>query len=165
MTLVALVMTGCAPTERPPVVEAPSAAPPAQSADNATNKTASLRDEGKHVVARTPMEAYKRAAAEHILEANRERMMLAQPQALLRAVIVVKIKVQSGGQTTAEILRAPDRTLAAHAIETIKRASPLPAPPQSVAAELARHGFTETWLYNSDGRFHLRTLAPPQLTE
>ena len=57
--------------------------------------------------------------------------------------------------------RTPEREADHLARASLVRAGALPVPPaQWLRGD--RLGITETWLFNSDGRFHLRALAPRQ---
>jgi protein TonB len=61
-----------------------------------------------------------------------------------------------------EIVRSNrDGEAEATALATLRRTAPFPKP----ASHLLRRGhveITETWLFNNDGRFQLRTIAQPQ---
>ncbi|MDP1899835.1 MAG: hypothetical protein Q8K96_05220 [Rubrivivax sp.] len=86
------------------------------------------------------------------------------PQPLLRAVVVLRIKLDEQNQWTAEIFREnpaqPEMTRAA--LDSVAR---LPAPvgltPAAVQM-LRSQGLVEAWLFQNDGRFALKTLAKPQ---
>jgi protein TonB len=45
------------------------------------------------------------------------------------------------------------------------RAAPYPRPAVSVALGKSRIALTETWLFDNEGRFQLRSLALPQQNE
>ena len=86
------------------------------------------------------------------------------PQPLLRAVVVMRVRLSDEGRWTAEVLREnttqPEMTR--KALASVER---MPAPaaiPESLRDELRRNGFVEAWLFQSDGRFALKTLALPQ---
>mgnify|MGYP003336523811 FL=1 len=87
-----------------------------------------------------------------------------RPQALLRAVIVARIKVDAGGNPQVEIVRSPDAEMSQRVVQSVRTAAPLPAPPRALAAQLSA-GYTESWLFNTDGRFQIRTVARPQMNE
>jgi hypothetical protein len=87
-----------------------------------------------------------------------------QPQALLRAVVVLRIKLNDQDQWQAEVFREnteqPEMTRLA--LESVAR---LPAPMGLApkARQLLRgDGLVEAWLFQNDGRFALKTLAKPQ---
>ena len=87
-----------------------------------------------------------------------------RPQPLLRAVVVLRVKLDEQNHWQAEVFRdnpdQPEMTRAA--LDSVAK---LPAPvgltPKAV--ELLRtQGLIEAWLFQNDGRFALKTLAKPQ---
>lgn len=86
------------------------------------------------------------------------------PQPLLRAVVVLRVKLGEQGQWQAEVFREnadqPEMTRAA--LESVAK---LPAPiglsPKAMQM-LRSEGLVEAWLFQNDGRFALKTLAKPQ---
>jgi hypothetical protein len=87
------------------------------------------------------------------------------PQPLLRAVIVLNVKLDDEGHWQHEVVRTNDEQpeMLARAIETVHRAPPI-AMPDEVRAELRRNGFMEAWLFDNDGSFQVKTLAKSQRT-
>ena len=87
-----------------------------------------------------------------------------RPQAMLRAVVVLRIKLGDNDQWQAEVFRdnpdQPEMTQAA--IDSVTK---LPAPVglSAKALQMLRNdGMIEAWLFQNDGRFALKTLAKPQ---
>lgn len=87
-----------------------------------------------------------------------------QPQPLLRAVVVLRIRLNDQDQWTAEVFREnpdqPEMTRAA--LDSVAK---LPAPVALSAKArqaLRNEGLVEAWLFQNDGRFALKTLAKPQ---
>jgi hypothetical protein len=87
-----------------------------------------------------------------------------RPQPLLRAVVVLRIRLDDQGRFAAEVFREnteqPEMTRVA--LESVQR---LPAPVGLTPAAqklLREDGVVEAWLFESDGRFALKTLAKPQ---
>ena len=87
-----------------------------------------------------------------------------QPQPLLRAVVVLRIRLDEHDKWQAEVFRdnpnQPEMTQAA--LESVAK---LPAPvglSPKAAAMLRGEGVVEAWLFQNDGRFALKTLAKPQ---
>ncbi len=112
----------------------------------------------------TTIADYKRALAERIAATNSTRMFIGRPQALLRSVIVVKYQIDASGKLIrSDIMRSNrDRASEATALSSLKAAAPFPKP----GAHLLRHGrveVMESWLFNNDGRFQLRTTAETQM--
>jgi protein TonB len=87
-----------------------------------------------------------------------------RPQPLLRAVVVLRVKLDEQNRWTAEVFRdnpdQPEMTRAA-----LDSVANLPAPvgltPKAVQM-LRSDGLVEAWLFQNDGRFALKTLAKPQ---
>ena len=87
-----------------------------------------------------------------------------QPQPLLRAVVVLRIRLNDQDQWTAEVFREnpdqPEMTRAA--LDSVAK---LPAPvglSAKARQALRNEGLVEAWLFQNDGRFALKTLAKPQ---
>lgn len=109
---------------------------------------------------------YKVALANRIVQVNSTKVYIGRPQALLRSVVVVKYTVDAKGSLIrSEILRSNrDRSTEATALSALRSTAPFPKP----AASLLKNGrveLVETWLFNNDGRFQLRTIAEPQMDE
>lgn len=87
------------------------------------------------------------------------------PQPLLRAVIVLNVKLDDQGRWHAEVLRTNDEQpeMLARAIETVHRA-PSITMSDDMRAELRRNGLIEAWLFDNDGSFQVKTLAKAQRT-
>lgn len=90
------------------------------------------------------------------------------PQPLLRAVVVLRVRLGDGGRWQAEVLRDnPLRPeLTRKALDSVARVA-VPhdlsdAWPEALREELRVNGFVEAWLFEDDGRFALKTLARPQ---
>ncbi len=87
-----------------------------------------------------------------------------QPQPLLRAVVVLRIKLNDQNKWQAEVFRdnpdQPEMTRAA--MESVTQL-PVPTSLTPKARDLLRNeGLVEAWLFQNDGRFALKTLAKPQ---
>ena len=87
-----------------------------------------------------------------------------QPQPLLRAVVVLRIRLNAQDQWQAEVFREnpdqPEMTRAA-----LASVAKLPAPvglSAKARQALRDEGLVEAWLFQNDGRFALKTLAKPQ---
>lgn len=87
------------------------------------------------------------------------------PQPLLRAVIVLNVKLDEGDRWHAEVLRTNDEQpeMLARAIETVHRAPAIQLS-EEMRAELKRNGLIEAWLFDNDGSFQVKTLAKAQRT-
>ncbi len=87
-----------------------------------------------------------------------------RPQPLLRAVVVLRIKLNDQNQWQAEVFREnpdqPEMTRAA--LESVAKL-PTPVGLSARAMEMLHSdGLVEAWLFQTDGRFALKTLAKPQ---
>jgi protein TonB len=112
------------------------------------------------------LNAYKVDVAQRISSANAGRVYQGRPQALLRAVIVLKYQVDGNGNLVrTEIFRSNgDRAAESTALASLQNSQPLPRP----ASHLLHRGrveANETWLFNDDGRFQLRSIAQAQMGE
>jgi hypothetical protein len=87
-----------------------------------------------------------------------------QPQALLRAVVVLRVKLTDQGQWVAEIFRDnPDQPEMTRAALASVSKLPVPVGLSAKARQLLQNdGLVEAWLFQNDGRFALKTLAKPQ---
>lgn len=112
------------------------------------------------------VDAYKYDLAQRINQVNASRVYSGRPQALLRSVIVLRYTVDARGHLVhSEIMRSNrDSETEATALASLRKAAPFPKP----ATHLLRRGkleLAETWLFNNDGRFQLRSTAQPQMAE
>jgi protein TonB len=112
------------------------------------------------------LNGYKRELAQRISERNSAKVYTDRPQALLRSVIVLKYTMNGDGKLLrSDVVRSNhDKATEGIALASISNAAPFPKP----SALLVKNGkleITETWLFNDDGRFQLRTIAQPQMTE
>jgi hypothetical protein len=87
-----------------------------------------------------------------------------RPQPLLRAVVVLRVRLDEQNRWQAEVFRdnpeQPEMTRAA--LESVARL-PSPAGLSAKAVDMLRsEGLIEAWLFEKDGRFALKTLAKPQ---
>ncbi len=159
-----VVLAACATREAPAPSPAPTtpgrttparpAPPPATPAPPATAAPSKART----------VDEYKREVALRIQQLSAAWVHDERPQALLRAVIVARVKVDAAGMPQVEILRSPDAALTPRVLQSVRAAAPFPQPPRALVAQLA-NGYTESWLFNDDGRFQIRTVARPQMNE
>lgn len=145
-----------------------SPAPPEskKTRDELPKKPEKKAQEEKKLSSAASLEAYKRELALRIYQLNASKVYTERPQALLRSVIVLKYFLNAEGKLLqSEIVRSNhDKDTEATALASIGKAAPFARP----AAHLLRYGkleITETWLFNNDGRFQLRTIALPQMDE
>ncbi len=109
-------------------------------------------------------EAVQAEFARAVYLSNATRVHDEAPQALLRAVVVLRVRLDAAGQWQAEVFRdnpaQPELTRAA-----LASVAQLPAPvglSPRARQILQEQGVVEAWLFQNDGRFALKTLAKPQ---
>jgi hypothetical protein len=108
---------------------------------------------------------YQREVAQALHAANRGMVFEGPPPNPLRAVIVMRAEVNAiGRMRRLELYRAPwhDPWLEALARETVHQAEPFPRPSLKLLNGTRSVVFTESWLFDYQGRFRLRTLSQPQ---
>lgn len=153
--LAALALAACgAPTPTPPLEPPPQQQQPVAPAPQAATP--------KPEPARTPLDRYKRAVAQQILQTNAASTYDGVPPHMLRAVIVLQLTVDGKGALTGvKTLRSRSAEHAAAATKSVRTAGPLPAPPRALLRG-GRLEFAETWLFRDDGKFQVRSVAEAQ---
>jgi len=135
---------------------------PAKAGAKAPAKAAAAKPAAKPAAAPENINAeFAKVVYEHCKHVHNE-----QPQALLRAVVVLRIRLNEQNQWQAEVFREnpdqPEMTKAA-----LESVAALPAPtglsPKAME-KLRGEGVVEAWLFQTDGRFALKSLAKPQRT-
>lgn len=109
---------------------------------------------------------YKEDIARRISETSSTKVYIERPQALLRSVIVLKFVIDANGRLVRSDITRTNRDSAneATALASLRAAAPYPKP----GSQLLRNGqieLSETWLFNNDGRFQLRSIALPQMNQ
>ena len=142
-----------------------STAPATMSEANARNEPRPETTPDATSTARS-LGGYKEELARRITETNSTKVYIGRPQALLRAVVVVKYSVDAGGKLLrSEIVRGNrDAATEATALASLRNAAPFPKPPSGLLRN-GRVEISETWLFNNDGRFQIRSIAQPQRGE
>ncbi|MGI4849580.1 MAG: hypothetical protein ACRYGK_15800 [Janthinobacterium lividum] len=112
------------------------------------------------------VESYKKDIAQRIAQVNSTKVYTTRPQALLRSVIVVKYVIDAKGNLVSSAISRTnhDRATEQTAMASLRNTAPFPKP----AANLLRQNkleLSESWLFNTDGRFQLRSIALPQMEE
>lgn len=112
------------------------------------------------------VKGYKEDIAHRIAETSSTKVYIERPQALLRSVIVLKFVIDANGRLVrSEISRTNrDSATEATALASLRSAAPFPKPPANLLQN-GRIELSETWLFNNDGRFQLRSIAQPQMSE
>jgi protein TonB len=112
------------------------------------------------------LDQYKLRVAQHILERNPANVLHGTPQAMLRSLVVVAFTVDRNGRVIkSEVYRTNgDDDAEATALASLRRASPLPAPPAKLLDGRGQLELLEGWLFNDNGQFQLRSSHTPQAT-
>jgi len=107
---------------------------------------------------------YKAQIDRRVLAANHSRVSSDSLQPMLRSVVVVAFSVDREGRLLdASVYRTNgDDEVEQTALASLRRAAPLPAPPAALLDSRGQLDLMESWLFNSDGRFQLRTVATSQ---
>lgn len=143
-----------------PRVEAPRAK--SENLPAPTAPAAPARDTVPESSART-LDAYKQEVARWIYRSSAENLFHGAPPPMLKSIVVLTVTVDAHGQPRQVAVQRSNGYGALNqlAMQSVKRAAPLPRPGRS----LMRGGvaeFSETWLFRDDGRFQIRSLAQVQ---
>ena len=145
--LLAGLLTSCytQPTVRPapPVTRAPAPLPAPRERQAAT------------------LEDYKIMVAQRIAAANASQIFRGALPPMLPAIVVLDFTIDGNGNVgNLRVHRSRDEDASSIAMNAVRQAEPLPRPG---ALLRGRHlAVTETFLFNRDYQFQLRTLAGPQ---
>ena len=104
--------------------------------------------------------SFARSVYEHCAaDINREA-----PQPLLRAVVVLRVRLAQDGHWAPEVMRENDEepTLTRKALDSVATAEIPPDLPDEERDDLTMNGFVEAWLFQNNGHFALKSLAKPQ---
>ena len=110
------------------------------------------------------LDQVKRGFAQMVYEDAGPDINRGAPQALLRAVVVLRVKLDQVGHWTADVVRENDEQpeLTRKAIASVGHLARTLEMSATAAEQVHREGFLEVWLFQNDGRFALKTLALPQ---
>jgi protein TonB len=109
------------------------------------------------------LDAYKTEVAQHVVKSNPDQTFSGKLPEMLPAIVVLSITVdRDGNLTDVAVQRYRDADAAWVAVTSIRVSDPLPKPATLLAKNTGSLTFSETFLFNSEGRFQLRTLAGPQ---
>jgi hypothetical protein len=110
------------------------------------------------------LDQVRRGFAQMVYEDSAPDINREAPQSMLRAVVVLRVKLNALGRWSAEVMRENDvepglTRKALASVEHLARAMEVSA---GMSEQLHREGFVEVWLFQNDGHFALKTLALPQ---
>lgn len=108
---------------------------------------------------------YQREIAGLLHAANPGMVYAGPPPNPLRAVVVMRAEIDALGDTRRlDLYRAPGYApwLEELVAQTVRQAEPFPRPSLKLLDGARSVSFTETWLFDYEGRFRLRTLSQRQ---
>jgi protein TonB len=110
------------------------------------------------------LDAYRSVVAERVAERNPSEILHGTPQAMLRSLVVVAFTVDRSGQLlqSAVYRSNGDDQAEAIALASLRRAAPLPPPPERLLDGNGKVELMEGWLFNDNGKFQLQSEASPQ---
>jgi protein TonB len=112
------------------------------------------------------VDTYKYDVAEQIVRYNAAHTFSGRLPPMLPAIVVLSITVDnSGNMTKVSVQRSRDEDASKVALASMQRAGPLPRPFNLAPGPDSSLTFSETFLFNADYRFQLRTLAPIQYSD
>ncbi|RYY58352.1 MAG: hypothetical protein EOO24_61835 [Comamonadaceae bacterium] len=155
--LLPLWLAGCGSTGP----GAPITAPVPGQLSNATPQPAPAGQPAPRASAAANPRDYRRDAARHIYDANKQRIYAGQLPPVLYAVGTLQVNLDAGGRVLSmHWMRAPKHApeVIAEIERTVLAASPFPA-----ATQLGKVTWTDTWLWDKGGHFQLDTLTEGQL--
>jgi periplasmic protein TonB len=107
---------------------------------------------------------YKLELAGLLQAANRGRVFEGPPPNPVRAIVVMRAEVDPLGEARLQLVRAPwhNPWLTQLVAQTVRQAEPFPRPSVKLLQGRNSVSFTETWLFDYEGRFRLRSMSQPQ---
>ena len=109
------------------------------------------------------LDAYKAAVAHHVMRRNSEHTFSGRLPPMLPAIVVLNITVDENGELQdVAVQRSRDDDASNVAVASMRRSGPLPRPANLLPAAMRALTFSETFLFDHQYRFQLRSLARPQ---
>lgn len=109
------------------------------------------------------LDAYKTQVAQQVMRQNPSQTFSGRLPPMLPAIVVLNITVDKDGRMTdVAVQRSRDPDASRVAVASMRRSAPLPRPEHLLAENSESLTFSETFLFNDEYRFQLRTLAGPQ---
>lgn len=108
------------------------------------------------------LDAYKVQVAYQVMQRNPGQTFSGQLPAMLPAIVVLNVTVDRDGVLKrVEVQRSRDPNASRVAVDSMRRSGPLPRPVNLIASGDALT-FSETFLFDDQYRFQLRSVAGPQ---
>jgi protein TonB len=109
------------------------------------------------------LDAYKAEVAQHVMRANPGQTFSGRLPPMLPAIVVVNITVREDGELQDVVVqRSRDPSASEVALSSMRRTGKLPRPTHLLGAHMRALTFSETFLFDDQYRFQLRSLAGPQ---
>jgi protein TonB len=109
------------------------------------------------------LDAYKAEVAHQVMRANSGQTFSGQLPPMLPAIVVVNITVGEDGELQdVAVQRSRDPDASKVALASMRRTGRLPRPASLLATNMRALTFSETFLFDHQYRFQLRSLAGPQ---
>jgi protein TonB len=109
------------------------------------------------------LDAYKAEVAQHVMRHNSGQTFSGQLPPMLPAIVVVNITVGEDGELQDVVVqRSRDSDASKVAVASMRRSGRLPRPVNLLATNMRALTFSETFLFDDQYRFQLRSLAGPQ---
>ncbi len=109
------------------------------------------------------VDGYKILVAEQILAANPSITFSGRLPPMLPAVVVVNISIDKDGSLANVVVqRSRNNDASEVALASVRRSGPFPKPKRLITRGHKTLDFSETFLFNHQYQFQLRTLAGPQ---
>jgi len=109
------------------------------------------------------LDAYKAEVAQHVMRRNSGQTFSGRLPPMLPAIVVLNITVDKDGELEDVVVqRSRNDDASKVALASMRRSGPLPKPASLLAANMRALTFSETFLFDHQYRFQLRSLAGPQ---
>lgn len=155
--LLAALLAACGHQPPPAAPARPAAPPPARPPAAAHTPVPGQRTSYDNIG------MYKNEVAEQVMRFNPEHTFSGQLPPMLPAIVVLSITVDKDGRMTRVVVqRSRDDEASKVALAAMQRSGPLPKPFNLIDERHKSLTFSETFLFNAEYRFQLRTLAGVQ---
>ena len=162
--IIFLIAALAACSHQEPVLQPPAPSPPTPQPEQAIP----VPQVEIEVMSFNSVDEYKRLAAEYVMRSNEEYTFSGKLPRMLPAVVVLSITVNAAGEiTSVQVQRPPaqDDGESQVALASMRRTAQLPRPHNLAIGPGQSLDYSETFLFNADMRFQLRSLAPIQTAD
>lgn len=145
----------------------PPPGPPSLQAPQAAQAAAPL-PAPESLVSFANVDEYKYLAAQYVMRHNAAQTFSGRLPPMLPAIVVLRITIDRSGTITDVFIQRPparDDGESEIAMASMRRTAVLPRPLNLASGPGQTLSYSETFLFNADMRFQLRTLAPIQGTD